>query len=305
MPRIIGYGMSVPKKVLTNADIESKSIGVDAAWTSKKLGIDSRYVCDTETIIDIAAIASENAIENSRINRSDIDLIIVGTATPHKQAPATACFLQERLDLIGPPAFDMTAVCASFIYALVAANDIMASGKYKNALIVGADTLSKYTDWSDRNCVFFGDGAGAVVLTNKPGIIATHWASNGKGANAWTIEDHKFWRMDGKWVYDLAVNHLCDSIQECLKRANISSSDIDIIIPHQPGIGVLRDAATRLDIPFSKVHTIMDRYSNTSSACIPIALHDALMSNKIKKGDMVLFAGVGAGWTSASAIMEW
>jgi len=307
MPSIIGVGIAVPKKFVTNKDIEAMNNGVNAAWTAERLNIHSRYICENETIVDLATKAASNALVDAKLDIDEIDLIIVGTATPYKQAPSTACYVQEALGAIDRiPAFDMTAVCASFIYALTNATDLMACGKYRNILVIGADTLSKYTDWSNRNCVFFGDGAGAVVLSSTTeGILASTWQADGSGAEAWTIENHQFWRMDGPWVYSLAVDHITQNVTKCLAIADMTADEIDHIIPHQPGIGVLRDAAKNLGVDFGKVHTIMNKYSNTSSACIPIALRDALDNDKIKNGDVVLLTGVGAGWTSASVLMRW
>lgn len=307
MPKIIGVGMCVPPNSFTNDQLKDVGNPIDPEWTLKTLNIESRRIATYETTLDLAARAARGALTDAHIHL--VDLIIVGTTTPHRRAPSTACYLQERLGLEACPAFDMNAVCASFIYGLVLANDLMRSGKYDNILIVGADTLSKYTNWKDRNCVFFGDGAGAVVLSNhhlpsEHGILATDWDSN-HGADAWTIEEDNFWHMDGPWVYKLAVKHIVDSAERCLRMAGLKVDDVDIVIPHQPGIGVLKDVAKEIGIPFEKVHTVMDKYANTSSACIPIALHDALQAGKIKKGDIVLLTGVGAGWTSASAVMEW
>jgi len=295
--------MCVPAWSVSNEQLKELGHYVDPPWAAKTLNIKSRHICVEETTRSLALNAAAKAIIEAKA--TEIDLIIVGTTTPDKRAPATACYIQDALGLNGPPAFDMTAVCASFIYALVASCEMMESKRYRNILVVGADTLSKYTDWGDRNCVFFGDGAGAVVLSNGRGILATHWASDGSGAEAWTIEKDNFWHMKGKWVYQLAVEHIYASATECLRRANLTADDIDLVIPHQPGIGVLKDAAKALGIPFEKIHTVMDRYANTSSACIPIALNDALDKQRIVEGDKILLTGVGAGWTSASVVMEW
>ena len=322
--KIIGTGSYVPERVLTNEEIEKTVPGANAEWTFNKLGISERRIArDNESSADLALLAARRAIADAGIQPSDIDLIVVGTTTPRRIAPSTACFVQHHLGAFECPAFDLAAVCSSFIYSMSIGLQFIVSGTYQHVLVIGVDTFSKITDWSRRDCVFFGDGAGAAVLTSCPvgvGILSIDLGADGSEDWAWTVlaggselptsletlkKDLHFWQMDGKAVYRMATHRIPLTINRSLEKANLTVADVAHVVPHQPGIGVLREAAEIMGIPFEKFHTNMDRYANTSAATVGITLDEANKSGNLKPGDIVVFAAVGAGWTWGSMIMRW
>lgn len=322
--RIIGTGAYVPERVLTNEEIERTVPGASAKWTYEQLGIRERRVSAAgESTGDLAVAAGREALENANLSVRDVGLIIVCTTTPRRIAPSTACFVQQQLGGAECPAFDLAAVCSGFIYGVAVASQFVSSGVYKNALIIGADTFSKITDWERRDCVFFGDGAGAVVLEAcgaGEGILGMDLGADGSQHDAWTVlaggsdlpaslesvgKRLHFWQMDGKAVYSMAVQRIPWTIGRSLQKAGLTAKDIDHVIPHQPSIQILQRSAELLGIPFQRFHTNMDRYANTSAATIPLVLHEANKAGHLKNGQVVAFLAVGAGWTWGSMIMRW
>ncbi len=263
------------------------------------------------------------AIESSSLSKDDIDLIIVATSTPDRLAPSTACFVQDKLKAYNAVAFDISAVCSGFLYAMSVGSQFIASGVYDNVLVIGADTFSKITNWNKRDCVFFGDGAGAAILSTAnimEGFLAYRLYSDGRGkynftipaggsenpATKKTIENKlHYFNMNGKEVFNTAIKVLPEAILQVLKDTGLTVDDIDYMIPHQPSIGILKKTAEIIGLPFEKVMTNMDKYANTSGGTIPILLDELNNKKIIKKGDIILFAAVGAGWTWGASIIKW
>lgn len=321
--KIIGTGAYVPENKITNAELE-KTLDTNSEWIFKNLGIHERRVADkNQCTSDLASLAGAMAIKNAGLINDDIDLIIVATATPDRLAPSTASIVQDKLKAYNAVAFDISAVCSGFLFAMSVASQFIASGVYNNVLVVGADTFSKIIDWERRDAVFFGDGAGAAVLTSasdNEGFLAYRLYTDGRGkyeftipaggsefpANQRTIDDKQhYFQMNGKAVYDTATQVLPIAINQVLDDANLTIEDIDLMIPHQPSIRILQKTAEILGLPFEKVMTNMDKYANTSGGTIPILLHETFQSGKIKKGSNILFAAVGSGWTYGAAIIKW
>ena len=321
--KIIGTGAYVPEQIVTNSDLEKK-IDTNSKWIFDNLGINERRVANKEECTsDLATLAGFMAIKNAGLNKDDIELIIVATATPDRLAPSTASIVQDKLQAYNAVAFDISAVCSGFLFAMSVASQYIASGVYNNVLVIGADTFSKITDWERRDSVFFGDGAGAAVLTtatDDEGFLAYRLYTDGRGKYEFTIPaggseipanqdtiDKKlhFFKMNGKAVYNTAIKVLPIAINQVLTDTNMTIDDIDLMIPHQPSIKILEKTAEILGFPFEKVMTNMDRYANTSGGTIPILLHETLISGKIKKGSNILFAAVGSGWAYGAAIIKW
>ncbi|RYF22010.1 MAG: ketoacyl-ACP synthase III [Flavobacteriales bacterium] len=321
--RIIGTGAYVPENVVTNEDLE-KNLATDSKWIFENLGIkERRRASDNQSTSDLAALAGEMAIKNASITKDDIDLIIVATATPDRIAPSTAAIVQDKLQAYNAVAFDISAVCSGFLYAMSVGSQYIASGVYNNVLVIGADTFSKITDWNRRDAVFFGDGAGAAVLSSadyNEGFLAYRLYSDGRGKYEFTVpaggsefpasqktldSGQHYFQMNGRAVYETATKVLPIAINQVLADTNLKISDIDLMIPHQPSIKILQKTAEILDLPFEKVMTNMDKYANTSGGTIPILLHETYQKGKIKKGANILFAAVGSGWTYGAAIIKW
>jgi 3-oxoacyl-[acyl-carrier-protein] synthase-3 len=321
--KILGTGSFVPDNVITNEYLEDK-IETSASWIYNNLGIKERRIASKDQATsDLAYQAGLNAIKSAGITNEDIDLIIVATSTPDRLAPSTACKVQDKLNAYNSAAFDLAAVCSGFMYGMSVASQFIASGTYDNILVIGADTFSKITDWTRRDAVFFGDGAGAAVLTHSnvtEGFLAFRLYANGKGWDKFTIPaggsefpatretvDKKmhFFQMDGRAVFDTAVKVLPKAISQVLKDAGLNIDDVDLMIPHQPSINILKKTAEVIGLPFEKVMTNMDRYANTSGGTMPILLDELFKDGKIKKGDIILFAAVGSGWTYGAALIKW
>lgn len=310
---IKGTGSYVPEKVLKNTFFER--VGSSDEWIYNTLGIKERRVVTNQLSSDLAALAGEKAIKNAGLVAEDIDLIIVATSTPDKQAPSCACYVQEKLKAHKAVAFDLSAVCSGAMFAMSVGYQFVKTNTYKNVLVIGADTFSSIIDWERRDSVFFGDGAGAMVLshTNEDrGFIDFNLFSDGSGANHFTIENKEpenpasktFFYMNGKEIYDGATKLVPKAILELLKKNNFSINDIDLLIPHQPSIGILKSIAQQIGLPFDKVMTNMDKYANTSGGTIPIALDDAFTQGKLKNAKHILFAAVGAGMTWGTALYK-
>ncbi len=321
--RIAGTGGYLPEKILTNADLE-KMVDTSSEWIIERTGIEERHIAaDNQSTCDLAEHASRLAIENAGLSPNDIDLIIVATTTPDRVFPSTACLLQKRLDIHGPAAFDVQAVCSGFVYALTVADKFIKTGSAKNALVVGAETLSRIIDWSDRGtCILFGDGAGAVVLSasNEPGVLSTHLHADGQYDDLLTVPDgiassrHKiksgeeanlFIQMKGSEVFKMAVKTLGRIVDESLAAANLVKSDIDWLVPHQANIRIINATAKKLNMSLDHVVTTVNKHGNTSAASVPLALHDAISSGKIKRGDTLLLEAFGGGFTWGSAIINY
>lgn len=320
---IIGTGSYVPDKILTNEYLET-IIDTKASWIYENLGILERHVCNSnQKTSDIAYEAARRAIESSGLHATDVNLIIVATSTPDRLAPSTACIVQEKLGAYNAAAFDLAAVCSGFLFSLSVANQYIISGMYDNILVIGADTFSKITDWTRRDAVFFGDGAGAAILSKSKdncGFLSTKLYSDGRGKFNFTIpaggsefpstietieQKLHFFQMNGKAVFETAIRVLPIAIEHVLKEANLKIEDIDYMIPHQPSINILKKTAEIIGLPFSKVMTNMDKYANTSGGTIPIMLDEVYKSGRIKKDNLILFASVGSGWTYGASIFKW
>lgn len=320
--KIIGTGSYVPETVYTNEYLET-ILPTSAEWVFEHVGIKERHIASqNQATSDLAAIAGQRAIDDANLTSEDIDLIIVATATPDRKAPSTAAFVQHKLKAFNAAAFDLNAVCSGFLFAMSVASQYIGSGVYNNVLVIGADTFSKITDWTKRDAIFFGDGAGAVVVTSAnatEGFLAYRLytdSSNemlgftipGGGSEIPLNDDNmqmQYFQMNGNTVFQSAINALPKAINQVLKDTGLTIDDIDLMIPHQPSIRILKKTAEIIGLPFSKVMTNMDKYANTSAGTVPILLDEVKKSGKIKKGDVVLFAAVGSGWTYGASIIKW
>ncbi len=318
--RIIGTGGYLPEKVLTNADIE-KIVDTTDQWIVERTGIHERHIAAPgETTCDMSEVAARRAIEAAGIQASDIDLIVVATTTPDRIFPSTACLLQRRLDIHGPAAFDLQAACTGFIYALGVADKFIRSGSARNVLVVGAETMSRVVDWTDRGtCVLFGDGAGAVVLgaSDEPGILSTHLHSDGIYENLLTIpygisqgfeniqQGSQYVRMQGNEVFKVAVNTLGRIVDETLAANQLEKSDVDWLVPHQANIRIIEATAKKLKMPMERVVVTVGEHGNTSAASVPLALDVAVRDGRIQRGDTLLLEAFGAGFTWGSALIKY
>lgn len=321
--RIVGTGSYVPDRVVTNRELE-KSAPTSDRWVRETLGIHERRIAaPTQATSDLATAAGIAAIADAGLKVDNIDLILVATATPDRLAPPTACIVQRKLRAFNAVAFDMAAVCAGFQFAMSVAAQFIASHVYDHVLVIGADTFSRITDWKRRDCVFFGDGAGAVVMTHGDkgeGFLASRLYSDGRGGDAFCVvaggsenpasletvaQGLHFFQMDGRKVFDKATAVLPEAVQQVLSDTGLSVEDIDWVIPHQPSIGILRRTADILGIPQDKVMTNMDRYANTSGGTIPILLDEVKRSGHLLPGQIVLFAAIGSGWNWGASLLRW
>lgn len=321
--RIRGTGHYVPDHVVSNKELE-KSVSTKDTWIRSTLGIEERRIASPEESTSTMAInAANEALKNAKLRPEDIGSIILATTTPDRLAPATAPKIQAAIGAINACAFDINAVCAGFIYAMTVGAQFIQTGMSRNTLVIGADTFSRITDWSRRDCVFFGDGAGAVVLsesTSDSDFICSKLYADGNGyeyftvpaggsempANQFTIARGKhYFKMNGRKVYETATEVIPAALKCVLNKAGLSRQDIDHVIPHQPSIGILRESAKKIGIPFNKFHTNMDKYANTSSSTIPLLLSEVNSKNLIKPGQIVAFVAVGAGWTWGASLIRW
>lgn len=321
--RICGTGSYVPEEIVTNHDL-AKVVNTDPDWIFNTLGIrERRRATPSQSTSDLASKAALEAIEMAGIGVDDVDLIIVATATPDRTAPSTACFVQDKIKAKNAAAFDISAVCSGFLYASTVGSQFIAAGMYDYVLVIGADCFSKITDYSRRDCVFFGDGAGAAVFTHaedSSGFITTTLHADGEGKYAWTVpaggseipatiqsveKGEHFFQMDGKAVFDTATKVLPEAINKVLEASDVTAHQIKYIIPHQPSIGILKKTAEILDIDFSKVLTNMDKYANTSGGTIPILLDETNRAGMLKQGDLIMFCAVGAGWAWGASLIKW
>lgn len=305
---IKGCGVYLPKKIITNTDIE-KRVDTTDEWIFNKLGIKERRVAVEETVSEMGYHASISALSSANINKNDIDLIIVATSSPEKISPSIACTIHEKLNLKrNIPAFDVNAVCSGFIYGLTIASSMIESGSYNRVLLVATESYSKNTNWDDRHSVFFGDGAGAVILEkSEHGWIYCELEAQGRGTGMTGFIQplSSPFIMRTKEVWDQAVSVLPNSINKVLSNTNISINEIKMLVPHQPSINILKLISKEINLPMIKVKTVMDKYGNIAGASIPIALHEAITKNEIVKGDKILFTAIGSGWTWGSILVNY
>jgi 3-oxoacyl-[acyl-carrier-protein] synthase-3 len=309
--RIIGTGSYLPSKIVTNLDLE-KTLDTTDEWITARTGIKERRIVTDESTCDLALEASKNALEMAEIRPSEIDLIILATTTPDKIFPATATMLQDRLGA-SCPAFDLQAVCAGFVFALTTSQQYIENGSFKNILVVGSETMSKIVDWNDRStAILFADGAGAVVVSsdNTTGIKHSKLYSDGSFLSSLHVNNNGInelgtIEMSGNEVFKIAVNRLSDLAEETLKDCNITSDDITWMVPHQANIRIIKAVAKRINLPMSKVIQTLDTHGNTSAASIPLALDIGVRDGRIKKGDTLLFEGIGGGFSWGSVLVEY
>jgi 3-oxoacyl-[acyl-carrier-protein] synthase III len=320
--KIIGTGSYVPETIYTNEYLET-IVPTKANWVYENVGIRERRIADaSQATSDLAAIAGQRAIHDAGLKNEDIELIIVATSTPDRKAPSTAAFVQHKLNAFNAAAFDLAAVCSGFLFGMSVASQYIASGVYNNVLVIGADTFSKITDWRRRDAVFFGDGAGAAIVSSAnaiEGFLAYRlYTDTSHDMLGFTIPgggsdiplnsenlNEQYFQMDGKAVFASATKVLPKAINHVLMDTGLSINDIDMMIPHQPSIRILKRTAEIIGLPFEKVMTNMDKYANTSGATIPILLDEVNKSGKLKRGNLVLFAAVGSGWTYGASIIKW
>ncbi len=319
--RIAGTGSYLPEKVLTNADLE-QFVETSDEWIASRTGIRQRHVAaEGETTGDLAFHAAQRALEAAGMQGSEIELIVLGTTTPDIIFPSTACLLQHRLGANGCPAMDVNAACSGFIYALSVADKFIRTGAVKNALVVGAETLTRMLDWSDRStCVLFGDGAGAVVLKadSETGILSTHLhADGGKkellynpvGVSVGFKPEEKNAGvrvlMAGNDVFKYAVKALDSVVDETLQANGLSKADLDWLIPHQANLRIIQATAKRLDMSMDRVVVTVDRHGNTSAGSVPLALDEAVRSGRVQRGQLLLLEAFGGGFTWGSALLRY
>ncbi len=318
--RIVGTGGYLPEKVLTNLDLE-KMVDTSDEWIRERTGITQRHIAaENETTCDLAEKAARQALEAAEVAAEELDLIILATTTPDKIFPSTATMLQARLGNHGAPAFDIQAVCSGFIYALSVADQFVRAGSAKKVLVVGAETLSRITNWQDRNtCVLFGDGAGAVVLeaSEEPGILSTHIHADGQyetllhvpsGPSKQPHTDEvaeRTMQMKGNEVFKVAVNTLSKVAKETLEANGIKKEDLDWLVPHQANLRIIKATAKKLGLNDDQTVVTVDRHANTSSASVPLALNEAVRDGRIKRGEILLLEAFGGGFTWGSALIRY
>ncbi len=321
---ITGTGSFVPEKTLTNDEL-AKMVDTTDEWITTRTGIKVRHITnDNETTAFLATEAAKIALADANVKTADLDIIIVATITPEMVFPATSCFVQKNLRAKNAWVFDLHAACSGFVYGLYIVQQFMESGRIKSALVIGAETLTKITDWSDRtSCVLFGDGAGAVVLQRSEdvhkGIIYSTMASDGdywKALNCQAygsrhpagkpLDDSKkiYMEIRGREVYQQAVRRIVETVTDCLQACNLSVDDVSMLISHQMNARIIESAAKRLKFPKEKVFINIAEYGNTSAASVPIAFDDCMKQGKIKEGDIVIFVAFGAGLTWGANVIQ-
>lgn len=323
--RIVGTGSALPDKILTNADLE-RMVETNDDWITTRTGIKQRRIAaEGEFTSTFAVRAARRAMEMAGCRPEEIDLIILGTATPDFPFPSTACIVQHEIGAVNAAAFDVSAACSGFLYGLSIADKYIRSGCARKAMVIGSEVLSRIVDWNDRNtCILFGDGAGAVVLEATQGdsaILSSHIFSNGScwellyqpgcgsrnpASTPRTLEEKLFYiRMEGNDVFKHAVRAMEDACSAALGANNLTPADISLLIPHQANRRIIDAIGKRLVLPAEKVFVNLHNYGNTSAASVPIALDEANRGNIIKSGDLVLMAAFGGGFTYSSALMRW
>ena len=320
---IVGLGMHVPSKVLTNFDLE-KMVHTTDEWIRTRTGIRERRVAEPGTTTsDLASRAAHEALRQAGLDPKDLELLIVATATPDMLFPSTSCLVQQRLGAKSAVCFDLSAACSGSVFAMITAQQYLLSGRYRNALVVGAEVLSSFIDWTDRStCVLFGDGAGACVLApvTRGGILATDMGSDGSAANLLYMPgggskhppshgsvDQRlhFLRMNGGEIFKLAVRRMADSAKRVIKEAKVKPEHVECFIPHQANTRIIEAVAKWAQLPMDKVYMNLQRYGNTSAASNLIALYEAVNEGVITRGDHVVMVAFGAGLTWGSILLQW
>jgi 3-oxoacyl-[acyl-carrier-protein] synthase-3 len=317
--RIIGTGSYLPEKILTNFDLE-KMVDTSDEWIRSRTGIEERHIAgDDEATSDLAYRAALAAIESAGLTPADIDFVVVGTTTPDLIFPNVACLLQEKLGIRGSPAFSIEAACSGFLYSLIVADQFVRSGQAKRALVIGAETMSRILDWTDREtCVLFGDGAGAVILegADEPGIIYNTfgadgryrellYASSGVATRHREAGDVAALRMKGAEVFKVAVRTLENLVDDVIEKNGIEKGEIDWLIPHQANIRIIAAMAKRLQMPMERVVLTVRTHGNTSAASVPMALDTAIRDGRIKRGDLLLLEAFGGGFTWGASLVRY
>ncbi len=321
---ITGWGFYVPPKVLTNQDLE-RMVHTTDAWIVERTGIRERHVVEGDEVTSaMAARAADRALERANVRGSDLDAIVVATTSPDYLVPSAACLVQERLGARRAAVFDVVAGCAGFVYGLAVARGLIAAGDAERVLLVGAETISRFLDWKDRQtCVLFGDGAGAVVIEASRadgGIRSTVLRGDGSkrehlmvqgGGSLYPPTREGFHaamyhvRMDGREVFRLAVPAMAQAAEEALAKAGKGLADVDLLVPHQANARIIEAVAKRLGLDRAKVFVNIERYGNTSAASIPIALAEAVDEGRVRRGDTLVFAAFGGGMTWGAAVVDW
>ncbi|MBH98073.1 MAG: 3-oxoacyl-ACP synthase [Rhodospirillaceae bacterium] len=313
--RIISTGKYLPKKILTNSELE-KIVDTSDEWILSRTGIESRHIAaDDEFTSHLAEKAANIALKTAGLNSNDIDLVVVGTCTPDRMFPNVACLIQERMGIKGP-AFSLEAACSGFVYALTVADQFICAGKAKRALVIGAETMSRLIDWTDREtCVLFGDGAGAVILeaSEEPGLIFSDLGADGQHrkllytdtglSNMRSSVDGDL-KMKGNEVFKVAVRTLEQMVDKVLKDNQLEQGDIDWLVPHQANLRIISATAKRLGLPMERVVVTVNKHGNTSAASIPMALDTAVKDGRIKNGDLILLEAFGGGFTWGSCLLK-
>lgn len=318
--QIVGVGSYLPARIVTNQELE-KSVDTTDAWIVERSGIRQRYIAaEGETTSDLAYEAAKEALANAGLTGADLDLIVIGTATPDHTFPATAAKVQARLGMTKGFAFDLQAVCSGFVYALATADNFIKSGQVKTALVIGAETFSRILDWQDRGtCVLFGDGAGAVVLkagegqgtSADRGVLSSHLHSDGRHYDLLYVDGGPSStkttgcvRMKGNEVFRHAVVNMAEVVGEALAANGLQASDIDWVVPHQANIRILEGTAKKLGLPKERMVVTVDRHANTSAASIPLALAEAVKDGRIKPGQLLLLEAMGGGFTWGACLVR-
>jgi len=325
---ITGYGSYAPPGILTNEDL-AKMVDTSDEWINTRTGIKSRHICgEKESTADLATEAAKNALAVAKLKPEQLDVIIVATITPEMVFPSTACFVQRNLGAKNAWAFDLMAACSGFIYGMSILQQFLESGRFRNALVIGAETLTKITNYKDRtSCILFGDGAGAVVLEARPivegqpknGIIYTTMYADGSNWETLNCQaygsrnpisrpldnpDKVYMQIKGREVYQMAVRRIVETITECLERCNLTIDDIKMVVSHQMNARIIESAAKRLQLPPEKYFINITEYGNTSAASVPLAFDQVICEGKIKRGDIVILVAFGAGLTWGAAVVR-
>jgi 3-oxoacyl-[acyl-carrier-protein] synthase-3 len=308
--RIKSTGSYVPSKILTNEEVLAH-LPTSPQWVFDNLGIRERHIAEPEEYTsDLAARAGLDAITAAGLEPNDIELIIVSTATPDRKMPSSACIAQTKMGVTNRcAAFDVAAVCAGFVYGITIAGQFIQNGVYEHVLVIGADTFSKVTDWNHRDCVVFGDAAGAVVLEKKDrenGFFSSILLADGEGMNHFTVyPGDAYYKMNGKEVFKAATVAVPECICEILRINGLRLEDVSMIIPHQATAGVLKRIAEVLNIPFSRIPTNLESYANTAGATVPLLLDQVNRRGLLHAGDLLLLVSIGAGWTWGASLYRW
>lgn len=312
--QIAGIGTCVPERVVTNGDL-AKLVDTTDEWIRTRTGIEQRRILERDSALqasDLGAEAARRALADANLKPEEVGCIICGTFTPDYVFPSTACLIQQKIGAKNASAFDVQAACSGFVYSLAIAESFIRAGRHRHVLIVGSEIVSKVLDWTDRNtCVLFGDGAGAMVLSagdGDRGVLSTHMGSDGSLGNILTLPawgSSRFLKMNGQEVFKNAVRMMKESVERVVTEAGLSLNAVDLLVAHQANIRIINATASQVGIPMSKVYVNLNKYGNTSSASIPLALKDALDEKRIQKGTVVVLVAVGGGLTWGAAAIRW